>query len=69
MRYQLYVPNISCNHCKMRISKKLDQIGVKEYQVDVPNRTVFVKTDDLKIITDALEEIGYPVQRFERVAD
>jgi len=53
----------------MRISKKLDQIGVKEYQVDVPNRTVFVKTDDLKIITDALEEIGYPVQRFERVAD
>ncbi len=66
MRYLLNVPDISCNHCKMRISEKLQQIGLKEYEIDLSKKTVVVETEDIQKVIDELAKIGYPVERFEK---
>lgn len=47
MKYVLNVPDISCNHCKMRISKALDELGIKDYEVSVEEKKVIVETEDL----------------------
>ncbi|WP_041083607.1 heavy-metal-associated domain-containing protein [Thermotoga profunda] len=67
MRYLLHVPDISCNHCKMRISKRLEEIGVKDYQIDVVNKTVVVGTENIEKIIDELAKIDYPVERYEKL--
>lgn len=67
MKYLLYIPDISCNHCKMRISKKLEEIGVSVYQVDVERKTVLIETDQLQKIMDELSKIDYPVEKYEVV--
>lgn len=67
MKYLLYIPEISCNHCKMRISKKLEELGVNSYQVNVETKTVFVETDQVQKVADELSKIDYPVERYEIV--
>ncbi|KUK22536.1 MAG: heavy-metal-associated domain-containing protein [Synergistetes bacterium] len=62
MKYVLKVPNISCNHCKMRISKALDEIGVRNYSVSVENKKVELETDDIEKVLRKLEEIDYPAE-------
>lgn len=69
MKYSLYVPDISCNHCKMRISKKLEEIGVKSYQVDVVSKTVMLETNEIEKIMQELSKIGYAVEHVEELKD
>ncbi|PLV59061.1 heavy-metal-associated domain-containing protein [Thermotoga sp. KOL6] len=64
MRYVLSVPDISCNHCKMRISKALEEIGVDDYEVNVEEKKVIVETNDLDKVLRKLEEIDYPVESY-----
>jgi copper chaperone CopZ len=64
MRYVLNVPDISCNHCKMRISKALDELGIKDYEVSVEEKKVIVETEDLDSVLKKLEEIDYPVESY-----
>ncbi len=67
MKYLLYIPDISCNHCKMRISKKLEELGVNSYQISVETKTVFVETDQVQKVAHELSKIDYPVERYEIV--
>ena len=62
MKYLLHVPSISCEHCKMRISKTLDGIGVKVLKIDIENKEVLIKTEDLSAVLKELEKIDYPVE-------
>jgi copper chaperone CopZ len=64
MKYVLNVPDISCNHCKMRISKALDELGIKDYEVSVEEKKVIVETEDLDSVLKKLEEIDYPVESY-----
>ncbi|HBJ81314.1 MAG TPA: copper chaperone [Pseudothermotoga sp.] len=65
MKYSLRVPDISCQHCKMRISKVFDDIGLKEYEISIEKKTVIVDTEDIKTVLSKMEEIGYPVESYE----
>ncbi|ACM22524.1 MULTISPECIES: heavy-metal-associated domain-containing protein [Thermotoga] len=65
MKYVLNVPDISCNHCKMRISKALDELGIKDYEVSVEEKKVIVETEDLDSVLKKLEEIDYPVESYQ----
>lgn len=67
MRYVLNVPDISCNHCKMRISKALEELGVKNYEVSVEEKKVVVETENLESVLKKLEEIDYPVENYQEV--
>ena len=58
-RYIFSVPDMSCDHCKMRISKALDSAGLKEYTVDLEKKTVAVEALDAEAPRKAIEEAGY----------
>ncbi|HCZ06402.1 MAG: copper chaperone [Thermotogota bacterium] len=65
--YVLSVPDMSCNHCKMRISNALKELGVEDFSVDLDSKTVRVKTEDLEKIKAKLAEIDYPVAEVKEV--
>ena len=60
-KYVLSVPDISCNHCKMRISKALEEIDEKDFEVSVEEKKVTINTDNIDRVVKKLEEIDYPV--------
>ncbi len=59
--YLLTVPDMSCNHCKMRISNALKELGIEEFSVDLNSKTVRVKTAELEKVKAKLSDIDYPV--------
>ena len=60
------VPNISCNHCVMNISRELKALpGVKDVTADANSKQVTVNFDapaSEQGIRKTLVEIGYPPQ-------
>ena len=59
------VPNISCDHCKMRIEKTLNALdGITSAKVEVPTKAVTVEWDNSTLgweaIKSALDKIDYP---------
>ncbi|MEN3043520.1 MAG: heavy-metal-associated domain-containing protein [Fervidobacterium sp.] len=62
-RYLLKVPDISCNHCKMRISKALEEIGEKNFEIRVSEKEVIIETNNIEKVVEKLEEIDYPVEQ------
>lgn len=67
MKYELHVPDISCGHCRNRISKALEELGVKNYQIDVQTKKMVVETQKVEAVTRKLEQIGYPVESFKQI--
>ncbi|KUK02140.1 MAG: Heavy metal transport/detoxification protein [Thermotoga sp. 50_1627] len=67
MKYELLVPDISCGHCRNRISKVLEELRVKNYQIDVQTKKVVLETQNLEAILKKLEQIGYPVESFRQI--
>ncbi|MCL1864731.1 MAG: heavy-metal-associated domain-containing protein [Spirochaetes bacterium] len=59
MEYAFNVPDMSCNHCKMRIEKTMNESGkVKEIKVDLDKKMVTLESelsesDLLKLFDDA----------------
>ncbi len=61
------VPDISCDHCKQTIEGALKVVdGVSAVEVHVPEKTVDVSFDDVKVqhaeITKAIEDQGFTVE-------
>lgn len=62
-----FIPNISCQHCIMHITNRLNEIdGIESIKGNVASKEVTVEfsepaTDE--IITAALEEINYPPRK------
>ena len=59
------VPNVSCDHCKMRIEKTLNGLdGIATASVDVASKGLAVEWNDATLGWDAiqasLEKLGYP---------
>lgn len=61
--YLLKVPGISCEHCKMRISKALEEIGEKQFKIRVSEKEIIVETDNIEAVMAKLQEIDYPVEQ------
>lgn len=46
MKYTFNVPDMSCNHCKMRIEKTMGESGkVKNLNIDLPTKKVSLESD------------------------
>ncbi len=65
-RAVLSVPDISCEHCERTIKSVLGETaGIRDVQVDIPDKTVRLDYDDQAISLDkigaVLDEEGYPV--------
>ncbi|MCL1833970.1 MAG: heavy-metal-associated domain-containing protein [Leptospirales bacterium] len=46
MEYTFNVPDMSCNHCKMRIEKTMSESGkVKEVKVDLDKKRVTLESE------------------------
>ncbi len=58
-KFVFSVPDISCNHCKMRISKALEAAGFQEFDIAVEARTVTAEAPAVDAVLAALEEAGY----------
>ena len=58
------VPNVSCNHCVLRIQKALQTLdGVQKADVNLATKTVTITFDppaSETLLKETLEEIGYP---------
>ena len=61
------IPNISCAHCVMHITNRLNEIeGVENVEGDVTSKEVTVEFSEPasdEVIIAALEEINYPPRR------
>jgi copper chaperone len=61
------IPNISCAHCIMHITQRLNEIeGVENVEGDVTSKEVTVEFSEPasdEAIIAALEEINYPPRR------
>lgn len=61
-RYIFNVPDMSCQHCVNRISKALEDLGLKDFRVDLEAKRVTVETDDPAQVISALDDAGYPAE-------
>jgi copper chaperone len=61
-RYIFNVPDMSCQHCVNRISKALEDLGLKDFSVDLEAKRVTVETDDPAQVISALDDAGYPAE-------
>jgi copper ion binding protein len=62
----LFVPDISCDHCKTSIEGALSELpGVEKVAVDITARSVDLSYDEghvsLEHIIEAMAEVGYEV--------
>jgi len=61
---RFYIPNISCQHCVMRIKQRLNEVeGVDNVEASAETREVtvwFEEPASEKELLEALEEINYP---------
>ena len=58
-KFVFSVPDISCNHCKMRITKALEAAGVKEFEVSVELKKVTAEAQDAAAVRAVIEDAGY----------
>ncbi|MDZ7271706.1 MAG: heavy-metal-associated domain-containing protein [candidate division KSB1 bacterium] len=63
MKLELFVRDISCGHCKMRIEKRVSVLpGVRKVEVDVARKMVSVEGEvDTELVKRAIAELGYSV--------
>ncbi|KLO21500.1 copper resistance protein CopZ [Marinitoga sp. 1197] len=64
MKTVLLVPDMSCNHCVMRITNALKEINITEFEVKLDEKKVYIKSSDcdVELILKKLEEIDYPAE-------
>lgn len=61
MKYTFNVPDMSCNHCKMRIEKTMNESGrVRALQIDLTSKKVDLESDlDEKELIELFDKAGY----------
>ncbi len=53
------VPDMSCGHCKMRITKALEDAGFSGFEGSLETTTVTVEGADSEAVRAAIDEAGY----------
>lgn len=59
-KYTLHTPDMSCQHCVMRITKILDEAGYKNFKVILDSKTIEIETDTIEKVLESLNLGGYP---------
>ena len=67
MKYIFNVPDMSCNHCRMRIEKAMNESGrVKGVTVDLQSKRVALESDLTEAeIVKIFDKAGYDAERAE----
>lgn len=67
MKYIFNVPDMSCNHCRMRIEKAMNESGrVKGVTVDLQSKRVTLESDLTEAeIVKIFDKAGYDAERAE----
>lgn len=70
MKVKFRVPDMSCEHCKMAISREISRVaGVRSFEVDLKAKTVSVELDESAGSADevkkAIERAGYTPSKAE----
>lgn len=65
MRFELSVPDLSCDHCRRAVQGALGDLGFTEVQVDLGTKRVTLECEEalLPAALKALSEEGYPALR------
>ncbi|MDI6850399.1 MAG: heavy-metal-associated domain-containing protein [bacterium] len=66
-KYRMFIPDIHCNHCRMRITKALHEIGEKNFEVDIEKKQLIIETSNSDRVIQKLAEIDYSVSNFEEI--
>jgi copper chaperone CopZ len=69
VKYKLYVPGIHCDHCKMRISKALKDIGEQDFEISVVDKVVTLRTENIEGVIKKLGEIEYTPQSVTKLPE
>ena len=59
-KYTLKTPDMSCQHCVMRITKILNESGYHNFKVLLDSKTIEIETDSIERALEYLKEGGYP---------
>ena len=66
MKFEFDVEGMMCNHCENRVKDSISKIdGIKSVKADYKSGKVRVNTSkevDVKLIKDAIIEVGYKVK-------
>ncbi len=64
MKYEMYVPDMTCKHCKMTIENVLRKVeGIDKVVVDLDSKVVGIDGKvDLKRVKRAIKAVGYSVE-------
>lgn len=64
MKYTFNVPDMSCNHCKMRIEKTMSESGkVKDLSIDLQTKKVSLESDlNETDLVKLFDEAGYDAE-------
>jgi len=65
VKYTFNVPEMSCNHCKMRIEKTMADSGkVKNLEIDLESKKVSLESDlSEAALIDLFDEAGYDAEK------
>ncbi len=65
MKHTFKVPEMSCNHCKMRIEKTMGDSGkVSGVEVDLDSKKVSVESDlSAEALIKLFDEAGYDAEK------
>lgn len=65
MKYTFKVPDMSCNHCKMRIEKIMADSGkVKNLEIDLESKKVSLESDlSQEDLIELFDEAGYDAEK------
>ncbi|MBM7559778.1 heavy-metal-associated domain-containing protein [Marinitoga litoralis] len=60
----LSVPDMGCQHCVMKITNALNELGVKNFDVKLDEKKVYIQSPscDIELILRKFEEIDYPAE-------
>jgi len=66
-KYVLKVPDMSCNHCVMRIRNALEELGEKDFEINLDEKSVVISTENLEVVKEKLSDIDYPVTEVKKI--
>jgi len=63
MQYKYHVPDMTCNHCKMRIEKEVSSLkNIDSVNINLDKKLVIIEGDaPEKDILQAIQDPGYSV--------
>ncbi|HOK23387.1 MAG TPA: heavy-metal-associated domain-containing protein [Candidatus Hydrothermia bacterium] len=64
-KYKIEIPDMHCNHCKMKIDAALREAGERDFEINVEHKVLIIETDNLDTVLGKLENIGYPARKVE----